>query len=84
MADEGESKKPRFEPLKAVGIFLSVFGAVVCFAALKDMDLAEKLINLASGAVIILIGAACFLVGLKQGRAGEDAGEAGGPDGTAP
>jgi len=68
---ENESERPTFEPLKAIGVFLAVFGLVVMGASFLPMPGADKLINVVSGLVILAAGATAFALGWKRGRGGQ-------------
>jgi len=65
---EQENGRPAFEPLKAIGVFLAVFGVAVIVAPLirPEMPGADKLINVVSGLVILAIGGGAFFLGLKR------------------
>lgn len=67
---ENNSDRPDFEPLKAIGIFLAVFGIVVMGAAFLDMPGADKAINIVCGLVILGAGALAFSLGWKRGKSG--------------
>ena len=65
---ENPSERPAFEPLKAIGLFLSVFGLAVIGAMLLDMSSADRVINLISGLVIMAIGGVAFALGWLRSR----------------
>ena len=63
---ENDQGKPGFEPRRAIGVFLSVFGLAVMVAAFFEMPAADKVINVAAGAAILLIGALALFLGLRK------------------
>ncbi|HUT52266.1 MAG TPA: hypothetical protein VM658_02645 [bacterium] len=65
---ENNTQRPAFEPLKAIGLFLACFGLAVMGAALLDMPLQDKVINLIAGSVVLAIGAGAFLLGWKRSK----------------
>ena len=67
---QNNSGRPAFEPLKAIGLFLAVFGIVVMGAAIMPMPGVDKAINLICGLVILAVGAAAFGLGWKRGKGG--------------
>lgn len=67
MTDE-EKQKPVFEPRLAIGVFLAVFGLAVMGAALIKMPMADRLINVIAGLVILAAGAGSFYLGIRKSR----------------
>ncbi len=68
---KGDGKeRPAFEPLKAIGVFLAVFGAAVMAASLMDMPAQDRIINLASGLVILGAGVGALALGIGRSRRG--------------
>ncbi len=68
MSERDQQTRPTFEPLKAIGVFLLVFGLFVAGAALLEMELGERLINLGCGLVIMGAGAIAFVIGRRRGQ----------------
>ena len=72
MSERDQQTRPTFEPLKAIGAFLLVFGLFVAGAMLLEMETGERLINLACGLVIMGSGAIAFMIGHRRGRTEPD------------
>ena len=66
MMEEEKSERPAFEPRKAIGLFLSVFGIAVIVAGFMEMPVEDRVINLAAGLVILAIGALALFLGLRK------------------
>jgi hypothetical protein len=71
---ETQKKKPTFEPLVPLGIFLVIFGAVITAVPImpeswlgnKEILFADKIINITSGLAFLTWGGAWFYVGWKR------------------
>lgn len=63
---EQNNDRPAFEPLRAIGMFLAVFGLAVIGAAFLEMPGADKVINAVSGIVILAAGVGAFILGMSR------------------
>lgn len=61
-----EKKKPQFEPMVPLGIFLSFFGLVIIYATRIPEDFIDKMVNLISGLAFLVWGLGWFLVGWRR------------------
>jgi hypothetical protein len=81
----GQSEKARnFEPLRAVGVFMTVFGVTVMAAAFMDMPMIGRAINVGAGTIMVLLGVGGMLLGWKRARARKAELEAEGKGGAQP
>ncbi len=65
---EEQEKKPQFEALVPLGIFLMFFGAVITYAATIPTDRIDKLVNFICGLAFLAWGGAWFYVGWRRTR----------------
>jgi len=65
-AKKPQPKKPAFEPLAPIGIFLMVFGVIITYATVYPTQFADKMVNLISGIAFLVWGGAWFYVGWKR------------------
>lgn len=65
---QDKAKEKNFQPLQPVGIFLIFFGAATAAASLLSMPLADKLINLVSGLLLVAIGVFCLWISWRRIR----------------
>jgi hypothetical protein len=62
-------KPPRhFEPLRAIGLYMAIFGLVVMGAAFIDMPMLGRMINLVCGGFLAALGSGAMIVGWKRAR----------------
>jgi len=59
-------KKPTFEPLMPLGIFLVIFGLIITYSTVYPPEFADKMVDLISGLVFLVWGGAWFYVGWKR------------------
>ncbi len=62
------AKKPTFEPLVPLGIFLMVFGVIITYSTVYPVEFADKMVDLVSGLAFLVWGGAWFYVGWKRTR----------------
>ncbi len=63
-----QKKRPEFEPLMALGIFLFIFGAMVTYATSVPEEFWDKMVNLSSGLVLIIIGISAIIAGWRRAK----------------
>jgi hypothetical protein len=62
-------KPPRhFEPLRAIGSFMALFGFTVMAAAVMDMPMLGRMINLVCGGFLAALGLGAMIVGWRRSR----------------
>jgi len=68
-APKPNNDTPYYDPLRPLGIFLTVFGLSVLPAVLIQMELLERVMNLAVGLTIVALGLGFWIVGHRRARA---------------
>jgi len=61
-----------YDPLRPLGIFLTIFGASVLPAFLVKAEPLERFMNLAVGLVILGLGLGFWIVGHKRAKAARE------------
>ena len=83
MAEEKpKHKKPSFEPLVPLGIFLIIFGAIITIVPFlpasmlgaRQVEFADKVVNFVSGLAFLTWGGGWFALGLRRTRKIREAG----------
>ncbi|OGP57282.1 MAG: hypothetical protein A2V67_01145 [Deltaproteobacteria bacterium RBG_13_61_14] len=68
MSDSQPSKRPVYDPLQPLGVFLGVVGLAVVSAVFMPMPLVDRIINLAAGLTILGIGIAFIVLGHRRAK----------------
>jgi len=71
-APEQKNDTPYYDPLRPLGIFLTIFGASVLPAFLVKAEPLERFMNLAVGLVILALGLGFWIVGHKRAKAARE------------
>ena len=68
-APEPKKDTPYYDPLRPLGIFLTVFGLAVLPAFLVKAEPLERYMNLAVGLCILALGLGFWIVGRRRAKA---------------
>jgi hypothetical protein len=71
-APDPQKDTPYYDPLRPLGIFLSIFGVSVLPAVLIEAEPLERYMNLAVGLVILALGLGFWIVGQKRAKAARE------------
>jgi hypothetical protein len=68
-APEPQKETLYYDPLRPLGIFLTVFGASVLPAFFVKAELLDRFMNLSVGLVILALGLGFWIVGHRRAKA---------------